>query len=267
MTLTCTSSNPRETLTWSRQQGQPLPYSAQSRDGILTLSQLTTQESGLYECSNSDHVTVQAQLKVNQVTAALPTAKITGPKKLDIAQGGQGFFQCIVEGTREAQWTKLGGELNRQTTSIRGTDLHFFNVEVEDRGVYICGVENDSGSSRDSAILEVERREQPRIEIYPSNNQSVAQGGSVLFQCRALSGIPSPTIEWRTLSGTSLGRNVEILDQQGVVRITDVQKSNEDRYECSATNLAGRATAIASLTVTISPRLTLQSPLSSPGLT
>ena len=40
----------------------------------------------------------------------------------------------------------------------------------------ILGVENDAGPSRDSAILEVERREKPQIEVYPSDNQTVVQG-------------------------------------------------------------------------------------------
>ena len=62
---------------------------------------------------------------------------------------------------------------------------------------FILGVENDAGPSRDSAILEVERREKPQIEVYPSDNQTVVQGGSVLFQCRILSGIPNPQVEWK----------------------------------------------------------------------
>ena len=62
------------------------------------------------------------------------------------------------------------------------------------------GVENQSGVTRDSAILEVERREKPQIEIYPSDNQNVVQGGSVLFQCRVMSGIPNPKITWRPLN-------------------------------------------------------------------
>ena len=71
--------------------------------------------------------------------------------------------------------------------------------------VLILGVENQSGVTRDSAILEVERREKPLIEIYPSDNQNVVQGGSVLFQCRVMSGIPNPKITWRPLnSGRSL---------------------------------------------------------------
>ena len=37
------------------------------------------------------------------------------------------------------EWTKVGGEINSQTTMIRGNELFFNNPDVEDRGVYVCG--------------------------------------------------------------------------------------------------------------------------------
>jgi hypothetical protein len=155
-------------------------------------------------------------------------------------------------------WTKVGGKLNTKTTSVRGTELYFHTVDVADRGVYICSLENEAGASRASSILEVERRERPAIEVYPSENQTVVKGGSVLYQCRVLSGIPNPDIVWTRLDGgSSFGNNVEILANGGVIRITDIQKSNEGRFKCTATNLAGSATATAFLKVTVAPNLTL----------
>ena len=55
------------------------------------------------------------------------------------AQGGRGSFRCIIEGATEVAWTKVGGEINSQTTMIRGAELYFTNPAVEDRGVYVCG--------------------------------------------------------------------------------------------------------------------------------
>ena len=158
----------------------------------------------------------------------------------------------------EAKWTKVGGELNSQTTTIRGPELYFYNVGIEDRGVYVCGVENEAGASRDSAILEVERRESPTIEIYPSADQTVVEGGSVLFQCRVLTGIPTPEIQWRPLNGNSFGRNVEVLADGGVIRITEITKdTNEGQYECTASNVAGNVKAVAYLKVTVPPKISL----------
>ena len=81
-------------------------------------------------------------------------------------------------------------------------------------------------------------------------------GGSVLFQCRILSGIPNPQVEWKfNGNANSFDKNVEILANGGVIRITNVQKSNEGRFECTASNLAGQATVMAYLGVLIPPTI------------
>ena len=51
------------------------------------------------------------------------------------------------------------------------------------------------------------------------------------------------------MDGSAFDRNVEILANGGVIRITDIQKANEGRFECNATNIAGYMTAVASLKV------------------
>ena len=45
VTLTCRSSSPRMTLIWSKDRGR-LPITSQSSGGILTLYQVTSQDSG-----------------------------------------------------------------------------------------------------------------------------------------------------------------------------------------------------------------------------
>ncbi len=111
-----------------------------------------------------------------------------------------------------------------------GNKLVFNDVRVEDRGVYVCTVETASGSSRASAILEVERREAPKIEIYPSETQTAIKGGSVLFQCRVMAGIPNPEVTWSRADGRSLGPNIEVLSGGGVMRMTEVTEGNEGSY-------------------------------------
>ena len=68
----------------------------------------------------------------------------------------------------------------------------------------------------------MERREAPRIEIYPEPAQRVSTGQSVLFQCRVTAGIPNPRVRW-TRPGVGGGgstrfeSNVEVLEG-GVIR-------------------------------------------------
>ena len=88
------------------------------------------------------------------------------------------------------------------------------------------------------------------------NSGDTVPGGSVLFQCRILSGIPNPQVEWKfNGNANSFDKNVEILANGGVIRITNVQKSNEGRFECTASNLAGQATVMAYLGVLIPPTI------------
>ena len=64
----------------------------------------------------------------------------------------------------------------------------------------------------------MERREAPRVEIYPEPAQRVSTGQSVLFQCRVTAGIPNPVVRWTRPGGSSqFERNVEIMDG-GVIR-------------------------------------------------
>ena len=101
------------------------------------------EDSGIYVCSGYDPntgatVSAQAQLTIESEFINPPSARIE-PKRLDIAQGESGSFRCISTGSDRVTWTRVSGSLNPKTTSARGSELHFYNTEVDDRGVYVCG--------------------------------------------------------------------------------------------------------------------------------
>lgn len=60
-------------------------------------------------------------------------------------------------------------------------------------------------------------REAPTIELHPKSRETVTIGGSVLFQCLATGGIPSPTIKWTRRNGESLPSQVEEIPP-GIIR-------------------------------------------------
>ena len=104
------------------------------------------EDSGIYVCSGYDQntgatVSAQAQLTIESEFVNPPSARIE-PKRLDIAQGESGSFRCISTGSDRVTWTRVSGSLNPKTTSARGSELHFYNTEVDDRGVYVCGKDN-----------------------------------------------------------------------------------------------------------------------------
>ena len=81
--------------------------------------------------------------------------------------------------------------------------------------------------TQQSSIVEIERREIPAIEIYPSAVQMLAEYSSALFQCRLTAGIPTPTVEWKKADGTDLedNGNVELLPG-GVIRFGRLSPSD-----------------------------------------
>ena len=60
--------------------------------------------------------------------------------------------------------------------------------------------------------------------------------------------LPSPTVTWARVDRRPLAPNVEQLPG-GVIRITRVAGPEHGEYRCTAENVAGRAEAVAALTV------------------
>merc|ERR1712142_904412 len=119
---------------------------------------------------------------------------------------------------------------------------------VSDRGMYVCTATSQCGSGRASSVLEVEPREVPTIELYPADYQTVTRGESVLFQCRYMSGIPTPVISWARSDGRPMPPNAELLSG-GVLRMNSVTGAEEGSFRCRAENAAGKVEAIATLRI------------------
>ena len=90
---------------------------------------------------------------------------------------------------------------------------------MSDRGLYVCTIRSPQCGTRAraSSVLEVEPREPPTAELYPATRQTVNTGESALFQCRYMTGIPTPVITWTREDGGQMPPNVEVLSG-GVLR-------------------------------------------------
>lgn len=246
-------------VSWQRLDGR-LPFTASDYGGRLTISDVKPEDSGMYVCraqGGSGSLEAQARLTVTSLSGP-PTVRIE-PDEQTIGQGSSTEVRCIASGSPQPsiEWTKVGEDMSSPNIVLNGGNLILNNAAVSDRGMYLCTAQNSGGSARASAIIEVERRETPSIDIYPESTQTITKGGSVLFQCRTISGIPTPVVSWTRVDGKPMSSNVENLDG-GVLRINRVTGSEEGQYRCRAQNEVGSTESIATLIVQEVPSIQLQ---------
>lgn len=156
------------------------------------------------------------------------------PERQTITQGKTGYVHCFTSGspTPKITWIKAHSELSADRHFVvqgqNKSSLELRDTTMADRGLYVCRAENSGGIIQQSSIVEIERREIPAVEIYPSAVQMLPQDASALFQCRVTAGIPTPTIEWRKADGTDLEdlSNVELLPG-GVIRFSKLSPDQQ----------------------------------------
>ena len=265
VTLTCRPQTPGEWRTVWTKSGSSLPATASQRDGVLTLTRVTSRDAGLYICTASDASGLSQRLQARVIIEdqgfvsgeEAPTVTIS-PEQRTIGQGDTVEVTCVTRGSPAPRvtWEKVGEDLSSPRVSVSGNTLTVRSAQVEDRGMYLCQAENRAGSNRAIVILEVEPREPPTLEIFPALSQTIVTGGSALYQCRPRTGIPAPSISWTRVDRRPLAPSAEILSG-GVIRFTRVTGEEEGEYRCTAENIAGRAETVATLTINKVPEITV----------
>nr|XP_045613717.1 basement membrane-specific heparan sulfate proteoglycan core protein-like isoform X12 [Procambarus clarkii] len=247
--VSCSAGSPGQLrIEWSRVQGS-LPSQAVTEGGELQIPNARPVDSGIYVCRITDERTQIFEESSTRIVITqfvnLPTVQIQ-PDRQTINQGTDAELRCVVTGDPPPviTWSKVNEELGHGV-SIEGSILRITNAVINDRGMYVCTAQNDGGTAQAAAIIEVERREPPVIEVYPELRQTIVVGASALFQCHLTAGIPNPTVRWARTDGRPLTPNTETLNG-GVLRFNQVQGDEEGSYTCTAENDAGlvRATAV-----------------------
>ena len=173
-------------------------------------------QDGLYH-RPTQRTPYAAQPRYDPPEVCPPVTVTIEPHEQTIPQGSSTELKCIGSGSSVISWEKVGEDLNSPSLTVAGSVITVSSAYVSDRGMYVCTATSSCGSGRASSILEVEPREIPTVEMYPSEYQTVTKGESVLFQCRYMSGIPTPMISWGRDDGRPMPPNAELLSG-GVLR-------------------------------------------------
>lgn len=133
------------------------------------------------------------------------------------------------------------------------------NVQLQDRGQYLCTAHNKFGSDRMVITLTVQT-EAPRIQPPKSAEISIYLGKTVTFDCLA-SGKPPAQISWILPDRTFVREPGTIhtllspmsLLKNGTLRIHSVNFTSKGEYKCIASNAAGADTVTYKLHVAALP--------------
>ncbi|XP_045130066.1 basement membrane-specific heparan sulfate proteoglycan core protein-like isoform X13 [Portunus trituberculatus] len=258
----CSASNIPGALNikWTRLTGS-LPQKSVVEQGELQIPSAQPADSGTYVCRITDLRTsvyneASTKITITQYTS-LPTVQIQ-PDRQTINQGTNAELLCSVSGDPPpiVTWNKAYEEQSSRV-SVENNILRITNAQVSDRGMYVCTAKNEGGTAQAAAIIEVERRESPQIQMHPQMKQTVVMGGSALFQCHLTAGIPTPTVKWTRTDGQPFSSNTEVLIG-GVLRFNQVQGDEEGSYMCTAENDVGSVTSMALLEIQSLPIINIR---------
>ncbi|XP_045065406.1 basement membrane-specific heparan sulfate proteoglycan core protein-like isoform X1 [Coregonus clupeaformis] len=246
-TLRCDAHGfPTPKITWSKLRA-PLPWRHKVVDNTLVLPSVGRADSGEYICNATNNMgTTEVTIMMDVETPPYATSL---PDDVAVRVGEVIRLQCLAHGTPPLlfQWTKLNGSLSTRA-DVQGGDLQINLAIAEDAGTYKCVATNKVGTSEAHAKVTVRSplavRVSPQVEVK-------ARGSAVEFTCSAAGGLGT-TMEWLKEGGV-LPPNHHIKD--GVLRIENLEQSNEGIYICRATSVHGQAQDSAKLTIQALPKV------------
>ncbi|XP_062416721.1 matrix-remodeling-associated protein 5 [Pungitius pungitius] len=179
------------------------------------------------------------------------------------------FLHCKATGNSEPSiaWTKVSTGATIPANSKHGPRFEVFkngtfvikNVQLQDRGQYLCTAQNSYGSDRMVITLAVQT-EAPKIHPPKSTEIAVYFGKSMTLDCLA-SGKPPAQISWilpdrtfvRDVGTVLTSLSPMSLLQNGTLQIHSLNFSSKGDYKCIASNAAGADTVTYHLHVAALP--------------
>ncbi|KAM8910560.1 matrix-remodeling-associated protein 5 [Spinachia spinachia] len=179
------------------------------------------------------------------------------------------FLHCKATGISEPSiaWTKVSTGATIPANSKHGPRFEVFkngtfvikNIQLQDRGQYLCTAQNSFGSDRMVITLAVQT-EAPKIHLPKSTEIAVYFGKSMTLDCLA-SGKPPAQISWilpdktfvREVGTVQTPLSPMSLLQNGTLQIHSLNFSSKGDYKCIASNAAGADTITYHLHVAALP--------------
>ncbi|XP_015429867.1 PREDICTED: peroxidasin [Dufourea novaeangliae] len=254
ITFSCeVAGDPTPEIKWMRDSNE-IPVDgdryAIEEDGTLVITDATEQDTGEYECVAKSEMGSTKSRKARALITVSPSLRFTQlPESQTVRIGTDVTFTCKVEGVPapRVQWWRDNRQLGvagRVAIEDDGDVLRIVAVKESDAARYVCRARNSNGYAETSADLKVvdSTYSPPRLTYEPQDME--AEPGAIIeVPCR-VEGIPKPLIQWKK-DGTAVEGDRVRVSRGGSLYLYNVTSADTGRYECSAVNEYGRATAQA----------------------
>ncbi|XP_048587603.1 roundabout homolog 1 isoform X5 [Nematostella vectensis] len=250
---------PTPSVTWEFNSNGLLdsPDRYQLSNGSLYFKSANRTMAGVYKCTGTNSVGSVSSSPVFVGVAYFDFVFHKHPSSQNVTEGAPVSLECdppnsypigvTITWFRNYQAVQLGSGI---TVSSSGT-LTFAAAKKADEGEYFCsGVNSYLKASRSSSIAQLTVWVRPTFSTKPQNT-TVIEHQSLLLICAA-TGYPMPSVLWLK-DNQAVDTNHVTLHSNGSLSITRVLFSDRGSYSCVATNVAGSASSVATLTVQVPP--------------
>lgn len=238
---------------------------------LLIIKKSKLENAGIYSCkavnkAGRDETTANFAV-IEDLKPPHFTEKL---KELEVCEGAQVAFECVVTGKPEPQiqWFKDEKLIQIDNNHIiyKKNDngqqtLYINNARLSDAGTYSCKAVNKAGSDKTLADLSFPRIVEEKIAeeevkptfIIPLEAKTVHESEEVSLQCKVNSNESHPDIKWYR-NDIPLDLNFEknitafhLSDGTITLKILNVTKNEIGLYKCEAINRVGKAETKANL--------------------
>lgn len=212
--------------------------------GALVLQMVKQSDSGTYYCKAINSITgveVTSQQKtvvtIDYIPRGPPSLLYTPSDHVMVKPGTTAILECpgIAYPAPRTSWSRPETSISNNRTSVLGNALQILNTRAEDRGEYICQLDNNISPSI-TLKVRLDVFEMPKIQQGPIDSLT-DEGERLELECVA-SGFPQPTTYW-LINGIDT-RHDPLIRTAGTRLIIDsLQKKHAGIVQCFAKNDEG----------------------------
>lgn len=211
---------------------------------------MTSDQSGTYSCSAVNSITgneikllQKIELVVESTTKSAPKFLVSPVQKFSVKPGAIAILECPGVGNPipKAVWSRPDAAIYNNRTTVLSYGLQILDVIPEDRGMYVCRLDNGITPVLTHTI-QLEVQEAPSITDGPQETLT-NESESLELRCMAR-GYPLPTIYWM-INGADTRWDKLIKSNGSALIIETVEKKHAGIVQCFAKNDAGEVSELS----------------------